>query len=163
LRFRYGDRGKPHLEDHDPLEFNLTHSGELALLAVSRIGPLGIDIERKRPLEDLLGLARGSFAPGEYATLLAVPETKRLDCFFQCWTRKEAYVKAVGDGLAAPLGEFEVTCAPGVPARLLSVGGSSSEARSWHLHSLRPATGYVGAVALRGRPQALETWIWKNP
>jgi 4'-phosphopantetheinyl transferase len=163
LHFQYSDRGKPHLEDHVPLEFNLSHSGEVALLAVTRIGPVGIDVERKRPLEDLLGLARSNFASGEYATLTALPEPERLDSFFQCWTRKEAYVKSVGEGLALSLGDFEVTCEPGEPARFLSLGGSSGRARSWYLHGFRPAKGYIGALALRGQPETLETWIWRRP
>lgn len=162
LQFRYGDRGKPHLEGHHPLEFNLTHAGDLALVAVTRIGPVGVDVERLRPIEDLLGLARRNFSAGEYATLANLPEAERLDSFLRCWTRKESYVKAVGDGLALPLGEFEVSFASGDRDRFLSIGGSRSEARSWFLHGFRPAAGYLGALAVQGQPTALMRWIWQR-
>jgi len=162
LRFCYGERGKPCLESHSALEFNLSHSGDIALLAVTRIGPIGIDVERVRPIEDLLGLARRNFSRSEYETLVDLPEAQHEDSFFRCWTRKEAYVKAVGDGLALSLDDFEVSFAPGDQARFITIGGSKNEGCAWSLESLEPAAGYVGALAVRGQPTTLERWIWQH-
>lgn len=146
IAFTQGRAGKPSLAD-GAVEFNLSHSGGVALCAISRGIPVGIDVEQCRPIDDLLRIARRFFAASEYAELAALPRSQQLDAFFRCWTRKEAYVKALGDGLQAPLDTFEVTLRPGDAAAVRHVDADPGAAARWRLHHLDPAPGYFGAVA----------------
>lgn len=149
LRFRY-DAGKPSLATQPPapLHFNLAHADDLAIYAVTRSSPVGIDVERVAPLPDATDIAANYFAPGEIRRLATAHDTA--ESFYRCWTRKEAFVKALGDGLAYDLDRFEVTLAAGDPARLLSVEDDAAEAAAWSLQHLDPAEGFVGALAVRG-------------
>lgn len=160
LSFHYDARSKPSMCGDRTVEFNLSHSGELALVAVTRLGPVGVDLEIARPLEDLLDLARRNFCLGEYESLAGLRETERLEGFYRCWTRKEAYVKAIGSGLALSLKSFEVSLDRAPGSRLLSLGGSRRAARSWCLRELQPAHGYIGALAIEGAPKVICCWIW---
>jgi 4'-phosphopantetheinyl transferase len=149
VRFRYGTHGKPALaEEAGGLRFNLSHSADGALLGVTRGPDLGVDLEQVRTMPDLESLARRFFAAGEVADLLAVAAPERGPAFFRCWTRKEAYIKAVGLGLACPLDRFRVSLEPGAGARLLEIDGSAAEAARWALWEVVPWPGYVGCVAL---------------
>jgi 4'-phosphopantetheinyl transferase len=150
LRFGYGRRGKPFLREPATggLAFNLAHSDDTALCAVTRAGDVGVDLERRRPLDDLPGLAGRCFSQREQADLALVPPGDRVAAFFACWTRKEAYVKALGDGLAAPLHGFDVTLAPGEPAALLAIGGDRGPAGRWTLLDLPVGGEFTGAVAV---------------
>ena len=151
--FRYGANGKPSIEGGP--HFNLSHSGDLAALAISRDGPVGIDVERQREIED--AVARHHFSPAEYTTLSALSGAAWRDGFYRCWTRKEAVIKTNGLGLSMPLDSFDVTLAPGAPARLDRIAGDTAEA--WRLVHFDPAPDFSGAVAARtgGREIAL-TW-----
>ncbi|HEY4001849.1 MAG TPA: 4'-phosphopantetheinyl transferase superfamily protein, partial [Candidatus Xenobia bacterium] len=135
VSFHYGPRGKPSV---DGLEFNLSHSGELALLGVSFDQPLGVDIERCRPMPDAEAIARRFFSPRECEALLALPAEAREEAFFRCWTRKEAYIKALGSGLMTSLQGFSVDV--GEVARILEIAGD--DPRRWTMHRWRPAPGY---------------------
>jgi 4'-phosphopantetheinyl transferase len=149
VRFRYGNHGKPALAgEAGDLRFNLSHSADGALVAVTLGADLGVDLEQLRALTDLEGLARRFFAAGEVTDLLAVPAAERGAAFFRCWTRKEAYIKAVGLGLACPLDRFRVSLEPGAGTRLMEIDGSAAAAAAWALTDLRPWPGYVGCVAL---------------
>lgn len=159
VTFTYGPQGKPALADAD-LRFNLSHAGGLALLAFTRNREIGVDIEQIRPLADAAHMARRFFAPAEVATYTAVAEPHKPQAFFNCWTRKEAYIKAIGEGLSCPLHSFEVSLQPGQPAALLQIGGSATAAAAWTLHSLDPAPGYVGAVIAHGNDWQLHQWQW---
>ena len=151
--FVYGANGKPAMEGGP--EFNLSHSGDLAALAISRDGPVGVDVERRREIED--AVARHHFSPAEYSALSGLSGADWLDGFYRCWTRKEAVIKTNGLGLSMPLDSFDVTLAPGTPARLDRIAGDDPEA--WRLVHFDPAPGCSGAVAARteGREIAL-TW-----
>jgi 4'-phosphopantetheinyl transferase len=149
LSFRYGPHGKPALEGDSALRFNLSHSQGLALYALAMEHEVGVDMERIQPLPDLEDIARSCFAEGEIAALWALPEAQRLHAFFACWTRKEAFIKAIGDGLSFPLDRFDVSLVPGAPARLLRVEGDPGEASRWTLAALHPAPGYAAALAVR--------------
>jgi 4'-phosphopantetheinyl transferase len=140
LRLDAGPHGKPTLEG---LRFNLSHSGSMALVAVGGAIEVGVDVEAERRVEDLERIAARTFKPSEYAALMTLPPILRQHAFFLCWTRKEAYVKALGLGLAADLTSFEVSCTPGSPATLAIDG---EPAGRWSIHHLAPAPGYVGAV-----------------
>ena len=131
LRFRYGPNGKPALADErSDLHFNLAHSGALAVCALARGSELGVDLERLRPIRDAEGVVRSAFSPREVARLESLPETARLRAFYEGWTRKEAFLKALGHGLARPLDSFDVTLGPGEPPRLLRTLGRPGGGRA---------------------------------
>lgn len=158
LRFSYGRAGKPLLEGGG-IDFNLSHSRGLAVVACARGCEIGIDVEALRTMEDLLNIARRFFAPGEYAQLAALEPSLQADAFFRCWTRKEAYLKARGDGITVALDHFEVSLLPDAPPALLRIDGDAGAAAQWQLHHLAPAPGYVGALAARA---ALEVQPWRR-
>ena len=127
----------------------MAHADSVALIAVTTGRPVGVDVERVTPLDDAFDVAEICFAPAERRALHAVPAGQVSDTFFNCWTRKEAFIKAVGTGLSAPLKAFEVSLEPDAPARLCRVSGSARVAASWTMEALHPAAGYVGALAVR--------------
>jgi 4'-phosphopantetheinyl transferase len=157
LRFAANRFGKPHLlGDRDAdLRFNLTHSGHLAVLAVTVGRGLGVDVERMRADRDLLGIARRYFSPSEVVELNTLPPSDTPQGFYNCWTRKEAYVKGRGEGLTRPLASFDVSLAPGAPPALLRSAAGGSECRSWTLRALDAGAGYAGALAVGGAVQRL--------
>lgn len=160
LRFHYGHRGKPDLPDFPWLHFNLSHSEDRALLAVTRVAPIGVDIEYLRSMPDLMDIAERFFARGEVERLVRQPSSEHAPCFFRCWTRKEAYLKAVGEGLAIPLNRFEVTHEPDREPRFLAFRDPKEAPEAWSLHHLDPEAGYFGAVALRASPEAVKLEGW---
>jgi 4'-phosphopantetheinyl transferase len=154
LVFSYGGHGKPALGGRfaDTLAFNVSHSEETALIAVGARGDIGVDIEAVRRLDDRDDLAFRMFSTEESSTLRALHEEHRDLAFFTCWTRKEAYVKAVGDGLALPLDRFTVTFVRGAAPRL-TVHDTDGAAK-WLVHSLPPVEGYAAALVTDG-PRAV--------
>src|SRR5258706_5260926 len=163
LRFCYGAYGKPELapECGAALSFNLSHAHELALYAITRERAVGVDIEHMRPGIADIAIAERFFSPHEVAALQALPDAERGLAFFTCWTRKEAYIKARGEGLSLPLDQFEVSLAPGQPASLLKTYWDPQEASRWSLRELYPGLGYVAAVAARGDDWQLKYWQWR--
>jgi len=162
IKFKYGSQGKPALETdfNGGLHFNLSHSGNLVLYAIARRRDIGIDVEAIRSLEDMAQIAKRFFSPAEYATLCALPVEEQPTGFFNCWTRKEAYIKAIGSGLTQPLDEFDVTLAPGRPARLLRVQNDPQAPDRWSLIELKPAPDYAAALITAGRPKRLFCRQW---
>jgi 4'-phosphopantetheinyl transferase len=162
VRFAYGNYGKPRLADEhggDP-RFNLTHSHGLALLALTRGREVGVDVERLRDMErDGEGLAERFFSANESATLRSLPVESRREAFFHCWTRKEAYIKAKGQGLALPLDQFDVALHPD-DATLLATRFDPDDARRWAMRSLLPGEGYVGALVVEGHAWRLWCGEW---
>ncbi len=165
LRFRYNDYGKPELTDeaHEQnIYFNVSHSHGLALYGVTRNRGIGVDIEFIRPDFANEKIAERFFSPREVATLRSLPKEVQARAFFNCWTRKEAYLKALGDGLSRPLGDFEVSLVPGEPAKLVRVGWDPAERDRWSLQELEPAFGYVGAVAVEGQDCRILCRQWRD-
>ena len=168
VRLSYGAHGKPALDASQretDLRFNVTHSEDLALYAFARGRDVGVDLEWVRPLADAQPIAEAFFSARERAALLELAPHQRQQAFYACWTRKEAYLKARGDGLAVPLDQFDVSLAPDEPARLLGVQGDRRERTRWSLRELTPAAGTVAALAVRvpaasGRRWALQCWQW---
>jgi len=161
IEFCYSQSGKPELApgcDAKALRFNLSHSQGLALYAITRDHEIGVDLEGVRADFAWEEIASRYFAPGEVEALQLVPASSRAEAFFNCWTRKEALVKARGEGLSLPLDQFEVSLAPGEPARLLRTTGDPQEAEHWSICGLQPAAGYVAAVALRSSRCELKLW-----
>lgn len=158
LLFSYGARGKPFLKQpasRESVRFNLSHSGERALLGVTLDRAIGIDLEEVQSLDDAEQIAARFFSPGENARLLALPREERLEAFFYCWTLKEAYVKATGDGLARATNSFEVAFGSGRQACLLNIDGNCAEASRWSLRELIPESRYVGGLAVEGHGWSL--------
>jgi 4'-phosphopantetheinyl transferase len=140
LKFDYGSRGKPELSPaHPPIRFNLSHSHKLVVYAFARERHLGIDLELIQPEFAGDDIAERYFSSSELAELRALPPETRTEGFFLCWTRKEAYVKARGEGLQISLASFDVSLTPGKEEKLLS-----DDTLRWQLHSFQPAPRYVG-------------------
>ena len=142
------------------LRFNLSHSHSLALYAITHQRELGVDLEFIRPEVVEEPIAERFFAAAEVAVLRGLPASLQPEAFFNCWTRKEAYIKARGEGLTLPLDAFEVSLAPEEPAALLSVDSDPAEASRWSLQALAPGPGYVAAIAVEGRDWQLRCWEW---
>lgn len=157
--FAYGERGKPRLVESGRLDFNLAHSHELALCAVTAGRAVGVDLEWLRPVSDLLAVARTAFSPAERAALLARPEEERMAVFYRCWVGKEAYVKARGDGLSLPLDSFDIALGADWPA-LLANRLDPAEPSRWSFVGLAPGEGYVGALAVEGPTVRVRPMAW---
>ncbi len=156
LIFTFGPRGKPALADDVHLQFNLSNSGEMSLYALTTNCEIGVDVEQVRPLIDLSDLASRYFCDAEAAELSSIDDERfRLEAFYRCWTRKEAYIKAIGTGLYHPLDQFQVTLLANDPARFVHIGGSAKTADGWTLQHLDPAPDYIGALAYQGAPRKI--------
>lgn len=163
LCFDYNPYGKPSLivtQGGNTLRFNLSHSREMALIAITKNRDIGVDIEGINSKFSCLEIAEKFFSPLENSVLRSLPEHLQATAFFTCWTRKEAYIKAVGKGLSIPLNQFDVSLAPGEPAALLNVEGNSEEASKWSLIELFPCSDMVAAVAVAGDCSKLHCWEW---
>jgi len=149
VEFEYGAYGKPVLSrrfaDSD-LHFNVSHCDDVAAYAFSGGHAIGIDVEAVREISDADNIAVRYFSRLENATYRSLKPCHRPLGFFNCWTRKEAFIKAQGDGFGYPLDRFDVSLAPGEAARLLRVGDESGELCGWRMMSFSPAPGFVGAV-----------------
>lgn len=160
IQFEYTDYNKPFLSplvhgtNHatDNFRFNLSHSGTCVLYAFGYGRELGVDVEFIKPDFDYLGVAEGFFSESERAVLRALPAADQPQGFFNCWTRKEAYIKAHGEGLSLPLNQFDVTLRPGEAANLLATRPDPTEAAHWHLRALPMPHDYAAALAVEGQP-----------
>ncbi len=163
LKFSYEPYGKPRLDPQTGgswISFNLAHSHELALIAVTRSRMIGVDLEYQRPIAGAEKIAEEYFSPQEYDVFRQMDLQEKLPAFYRCWTRKEAFVKAIGEGLSHPLDRFIVSFAPGEPARLLEIGGSQEVASEWGIFDLNPGPGYTAALAVKGSGLTLSCWQW---
>jgi 4'-phosphopantetheinyl transferase len=154
LEFSYGEHGKPSLSGGNAssgLCFNLSHSAVQVVYAIAKERNLGIDVEHVRPESAGEDIAKRYFSAREVSDLQTLPPEVRVEGFFHCWTRKEAYLKATGMGLQIPLDSFAVSLVPEKPAQFL--GGVEPR---WHLAAYHPAEGYVAAVVYDGAPCSLK-------
>jgi 4'-phosphopantetheinyl transferase len=149
IRFALAPGGKPYVPD-SWLRFNVSDSQEYALIAVACDRELGVDIEFIRPDVARSGIAERFFSPGECAALHALAPPERVGAFFNCWTRKEAYLKARGCGLALPLARFEVSVAPHQPPALLRAPEGAEEVARWKIQDLDVPPGFAAALAAEG-------------
>jgi 4'-phosphopantetheinyl transferase len=150
LEFQYGEFDKPSLPGGP--SFNLAHSGPVALYAFTANGEIGVDIELEGKEREGERIAERFFSPAGVGVLRSLPPGRRPRAFLACWTRKEAFVKARGDGLSRALDSFDVTLAPDAPPALLRTAWCGEEPGRWQMEDLSDARcGYVAALALRGK------------
>lgn len=164
--FQHNEYGKPSLKagaGGTPLHFNVSHSEEMALYALSADLEVGVDVEYVRRDMATAEIAEQFFSPAEVNAFRGLPEHLWLEAFFNCWTRKEAYIKALGKGLSHPLGVFAVTLAPGQPAALLHDKTDPEGAGRWSLRELQVGPGYAAALAVRTRDWRLRCFDWDPP
>lgn len=148
--FTYSDRGKPFLSasyEYPAIQFNVSHSHEAALYAFTRQRTVGVDLEYVRPIE-AEALVRRFFSEQEWCYFQTLPPNQQQFAFFRAWTQKEAYLKAIGEGLAYPLNQVEVAIDPTLPTQFLKLGNDPSAAHNWQLTELHPVQGYVAALVV---------------
>ncbi len=166
LQFQYEKSGKPDLaapHQERGLCFNVTHSGDWALYALTLSRRIGIDLEHARVMPEMLDIAQRFFAPEEFAELCSLPAELQPAGFFRCWTRKEAYLKAIGEGLGVPLDQFIVSLAPEQVTRIVSILGDAEEASRWSLRELSVPADYFAALVVEGHDWHLSCWDWTEP
>ncbi len=156
VQFGYQTRGKPFVRaPATELRFNQSDSGDLAAFAFTLGCELGVDIEAVRHVPNMEDIAARFFSRPEVVDLFSLPPADRRQAFYSAWTRKEAYIKAVGDGLQIPLDTFSVTLRPGDEARLIHIRDDPRAALDWQLHAFDPAEGFLGALAYLGRRRTI--------
>jgi 4'-phosphopantetheinyl transferase len=162
LEFEYDEFGKPSLLPtyEPPPQFNVSHSGDLILIAITMGRPVGIDVERIRTDLDLDSIAARFFSASECKILASLAGPARYQAFFACWTRKEAYLKARGIGLSLPLDQFDVSFLPNEEPRLLATRHNPAEARQWRLQALDVSGDYAAALAIPSAIWKLKCWNW---
>lgn len=165
LRFSYGAKGKPFLllDGQTQIHFNLSHSHGRAAFAFSRGRELGVDLEFVKEDFEAELIANRFFSRSEVLTLRTVPAELRNQAFFNCWTRKEAYIKARGEGLSMPLDEFDVSLRPGEPAALLNNFREEREVERWSMKAIPAPEDYVGALVVEGHDWQLKSFSLEKP
>ena len=151
LAFRYSQFGRPELavsNDVESIQFNVSHSGTALLLGFARNRRIGVDVERIRTDFGTTEIAERFFSLAERVALRELPVEQRHAAFFRCWTRKEAFIKALGEGLSHPLDQFDVSLAPGIPAALLATRPDPDDAKRWSVWDVTAPDGYAGALAV---------------
>ena len=158
IEFVRGPHGKPAIASSDsqhPLRFNLSHSQGMAIIGVVLTREIGVDLELVRPEFASGEIATRYFSQGEVAELAKLPDELKAEGFFLCWTRKEAYIKARGEGLSLSLKSFSVSLTPGAPAVL-----DSQDHSKWCMHSLEFDSGYVAAMVVEGNDLHVRRLCW---
>lgn len=162
LAFNYGPHGKPDLANPGlhGIQFNLSHSSDLAVLAINLEFQIGVDIETSRPGRPFMKLAERFFSAREVADLHALPDESVMDGFYSCWTRKEAYLKAIGTGLTTPLNAFDVTLKPGERPALVGQRLEPADTERWIIREIAVPEGYRAAVATQWKSPRIITHQW---
>jgi 4'-phosphopantetheinyl transferase len=160
IEFCYGPHGKPALASNDggELQFNLSHSNGMLLMAVSKNRPIGVDVEYMRNDPTRLKIADRFFSPREVSKLRSLPDVDQKRAFYTCWTRKEAYIKAKGMGLSLPLDQFDVSLIPGEAPALLWNASDPEEVSQWMFYDLPPIPGFATALVVKSPPVGIEFW-----
>ena len=152
IQFNHEKNGKPFLSrlpNDRPLYFNLSQTNGVVVYAVAQGGDVGVDIEQVRNLTGWQDIVQEHFSNREQAALCSIPEARRLEAFYHGWTRKEAYLKATGQGIGDGLYQIEVSLEPDKPAEIYCIGGSTSLVEGWTITDLPTFPGFVGALVVR--------------
>lgn len=165
LRFSYGAKGKPFLvlDGQTQINFNLSHSHGRAAFAFTRGREVGVDLEYVKEDFEAESIATRFFSRAEVLALRSVPGELRNQAFFNCWTRKEAYIKARGEGLSMPLDEFDVSLRPGEAAALLNNYREEREVTRWSMRAIPTPAEYVGALVVEGHDWQLKSFSLEKP
>ena len=158
---RYGKLSVIGQETPNEIRFNLSHSADLATIALTRGREVGVDIEQIKPERATSQIARRFFASSETKAITALPSDEQTVAFFRCWTRKEAYIKAKGQGLSLPLSSFEVTVAANQPPALQQVSGDSDEILRWTMGTFDPGPSFLGAFVVEVPCDEQQCWQWR--
>ncbi len=159
-QFKYNRYGKPYLIENDWLYFNVSHSGDKVLYGVAREREIGVDIENIKPRENAQQIVERYFSDDEKSQFSNLPDYMKKRAFFNCWTRKEAYIKAQGKGMSLPLDEFSVSFIPGEPTCLLETQHDFQEKDRWTLKEVIVEGDYVAAAAVEGHNLHFKNWEW---
>jgi 4'-phosphopantetheinyl transferase len=162
ISFQYSEFGKPGIADNNTLQFNISHSQNMALFAFTTKFNVGVDVEFVNPDIEVKDIAAKFFSTNEIMNLLALPEKQQALGFFNCWTRKEAFIKAVGEGLSFPLDKFEVSLEPNKPAKLLATDWQPDAVSKWSIYSMSPGENFVGSLAIEGLVEKVKFWNWQK-
>jgi 4'-phosphopantetheinyl transferase len=159
LRFDYLENGKPTLTGDFAsagIHFNLAHTEDLALVGVTRVGLVGVDVECVRPIKNVDELVARFFSARESESFQKVSADQKPIAFFNLWTRKEAMLKATGEGITRSLSLVEVSFLPGEPARVVAISGDAEAGKRWRLREMTPAKGFTAAVAVGGETSNIQ-------
>jgi 4'-phosphopantetheinyl transferase len=165
LHFAYNPRGKPTLTglpEHCGLHFNLSHSNDLIVIALTRVSAIGADVECIGSVRDIENITSHFFPSLEAVELMALPMEQQASAFFSLWTRKEACLKAIGVGLSDTMEQMEVSFLPGEPARMIAISGDRQAAAGWTLVEITPASEFKGAVAVAAQGLRFFCWRWPH-
>jgi 4'-phosphopantetheinyl transferase len=164
IKYSFNSHGKPGLNselNRGGLKFNISHSYEMALVAVCEGREVGIDVQHIKNNFRCMEIAGRFFSANEASALSSFPEDQLKDCFFKCWARKEAFIKAKGGGLSIPLNHFDVSVGPGKPAELLNTRWDTEEAGRWSIEDIDAGKNYAAALAVEGKGVKFKFWNWK--
>ncbi len=154
LEFEYGPNGKPTLSekfDNSGIKFNVSHSHGLALCCVTREREIGADIEKMRDDVEITDISKRFFSSREHEELIKLPVDDQKRGFYNCWTRKEAYLKATGQGLTFPLSQFDMSLTPGEPAVMIAHQSDPGQVSMWSIVDLDVGPDYAAAIAVEGK------------
>jgi len=150
IEFQYSENGKPSIESNEKVKFNLSHSKDAIVIGFVKDYEIGVDVEFIKKDMEFEDIANSFFSEEEIHELMCFNKKEKSQAFFNCWTRKEAFIKAEGSGLSFPLNEFVVSLKNKNSAKLLSTKWDETEKEKWSLEAFTPFENYIGAIAVRG-------------
>lgn len=161
VTFQLGDHGKPYVNHPSQIRFNISHSGDTILLGFVQKHRIGIDIEYTKRKVAVKKIAKLFFAEEEVTSLCRLDQAYHTQAFYNCWTRKEAFIKAVGSGLSFPLDQFVVSLDSTKEATLIDTKWDKKEKYKWTLHTIEPRKDYIGAVSVKGNVSDIQSWRYQ--
>lgn len=161
VKFQFCKYGKPYINHFSQLRFNISHSGDMILLGFVKKHIIGIDIEYTKREVDVKNIAELFFSEEETTSLFALDEAYQMQAFYNCWTRKEAFIKAVGSGLSFPLDQFVVSLDTTKKATLIETKWDKKEKDKWILNTITPGKDYIGAVSVKGNISNIQSWRYQ--
>ncbi|WP_299767290.1 4'-phosphopantetheinyl transferase superfamily protein [uncultured Dokdonia sp.] len=161
IEFQFGPNGKPYVIHSNDIKFNISHSGDTIILGFIKKHRIGVDVEYTKREVDVKKIAEHFFSEEEVRSLFALDQDYHTQAFYNCWTRKEAFIKAVGSGLAFPLDQFVVSLESTKEATLIDTKWDKEEKEKWMLHAIEPRKDYIGAVSVKGNVAGITSWSYQ--